>query len=108
MNLLFICHYNKMRSRTAETIYAEGGKCCALSAGLSPGAKSKVSEELIQWADLVFVMEEKHEQHIRALFPEATRNRKIIVLDIGDNYYYMDPRLVELIRNKVDPYLEIK
>lgn len=96
-----------MRSRTAETIYAGEGRYGVRSAGLSPGAKNKVTGELIQWADLIFVMEEKHEWHIRSLFPEATRNRKIIVLDIGDFYYYMDPRLIEVIHKKVDPYLDI-
>jgi len=38
-------------------------------------------------------------------FPEEMHNKDIIILDIEDNYTYMNEELVELIQSSVDPYL---
>jgi predicted protein tyrosine phosphatase len=38
-------------------------------------------------------------------FPEECSLKKMIVLDIPDDYGYMNEELVEMIRASVDPYL---
>jgi len=61
---------------------------------------------MIAWADLIFVMEKNHKQRIRELYDTSLKNKKIIVLDIDDEYQYMDPELIEIIKQSLHPYLE--
>ena len=105
MNILFICSRNKWRSATAEAIYKGRTEHQFKSAGTEPSAVTKVSAKHITWADLIFTMEKRHKQRLLEKFPGDTRYKKIIVLDIPDEYQYMDEELVEMIRTSVDPYL---
>jgi protein-tyrosine phosphatase len=106
MNLLFVCRHNQMRSRTAEAVYAAGGLHNVQSAGIARSAKVKLTADLVQWADMIFVMEEEQEEYIRENFPDAIGHREIIILDIGDHYYFMEPALVDLLKERIDPHLE--
>ncbi len=105
MNILFICSRNKWRSPTAETIYKNNTDLNVRSAGTEPTARIKLTAKTILWADLIFVMEKKHKQRMQEKFPFETANKKIIVLNIPDEYQYMDPELVEDIKTKVDSYI---
>ena len=106
MNLLFICQKNAMRSRTAELVYAQNEKYEVKSAGVTKGAKVKVTSELLHWADMIFVMEEEQQVFLLDKFPEDIGFREIVILDIPDCYYIMEPELVELIKIRVSPHLE--
>ena len=75
------------------------------SAGTEPSAVIKVSAKHIIWADLIFAMEKRHKQRLIERFPLETRSRNIVILDIPDDYQYMDEELVGMIRISVDPYL---
>lgn len=101
-NLLFICSRNQWRSPTAEALFRKTPSYATRSRGTSKKAIRHVSVKDLQWADLIFVMERKHSQHLRAEFPEATRYKKPIVLGIPDEYRYMDPVLKSLLQEKVD------
>ena len=68
------------------------------SAGTSPRANRTISLKDILWADLIFVMEQKHKARLLASFPQDARYKKIHVLDIPDYYEYGDPELVSIIR----------
>ena len=103
--ILFVCSHNEMRSSTAETVYRDEG-LNVLSAGTERSASVRISVELLQWADLILVMENKHRLAIETHFGDEVPDKKIIVLDIPDNYYYMEPKLVELIRERADPHLK--
>lgn len=105
MNLLFVCTVNRMRSCTAETIWAADPRFRVRSAGTSPTATKQVTPELLRWADKIFVMEKIHERFIIETFPSTDVRDKIIVLGIPDFYYYMEPELISLLHEKVDPYL---
>ena len=105
MNLLFVCSKNKWRSRTAETIFKNNEKHSVKSAGTSDGAQVRLTDKLLDWADLVFVMEEKHEQIIQKKYKSPIFNEKIIVLDIPDDYQYMDEELILSLETAVEPYL---
>jgi len=50
-------------------------------------------------------MEEKHKVIITNYFPDSSNGKRIIVLNIPDNYYYMEDELVELLKEKIKPYL---
>jgi protein-tyrosine phosphatase len=104
-NVLFLCSRNQWRSPTAEQIYANHPIIYAKSAGTEPSARIKVNTKLIEWADVIFVMEKKHKQRIKEKFGQETTQKQIIVLDIPDDYQYMDPELVEEIEAKVGGYL---
>ena len=95
-----------MRSRTAETIYAENPFHKAKSAGVTKGAKVFVTSELLHWADMIFVMEEEHQEFLMKTFPSEIGFREIVILDIPDCYYIMEPELVELIKIRVSAHLE--
>lgn len=105
LNLLFICHFNQMRSRTAECIYSSEPLYQIRSAGTECNGKGKITGELLLWADLIFVMEEEHEIILKEGFSAYTLNKRIVNLDILDNYYFMEQELVDLIKERVFPYL---
>jgi predicted protein tyrosine phosphatase len=106
MNVLFVCSKNLSRSPTAEVIYKDHAGLHVKSAGTEPSAGSEVTAEHIEWADLIFVMEEKHEQSMLDKFPLETGQKRIVVLDIPDEYKFMDPVLVEKIKAKVTGYVD--
>ena len=105
MNILFVCSRNKWRSRTAETIFKKDFRHHVKSAGTNEGAKIKLTERHLTWADIVFVMENKHKQRIKDKFGLQFYNKKIIVLEIADEYDYMDVELIEILKIAVSPYL---
>ena len=102
INLLFVCSRNQWRSPTAEKIYKSKPMINVRSAGTSPSARRCLSSADIQWADIIFVMETKHQSKILADFPGASKHKKIIVMGIEDNYQYMDEELLEEITYCVD------
>lgn len=105
MNLLFICSRNQWRSPTAEQLFRRHSHHQARSAGTSPNARRTVSANDIAWAEHIFVMEEKHQSRLKALFPRALQHKNITVLDIPDDYRYMDAELIELLQNSLQDYL---
>jgi len=102
--LLFICSRNQWRSPTGEKVYSQKGMSVR-SAGTSPNAKRTVSVDDIRWATHIFVMEKKHKQRLVAKFRRLIEYKKIIVLDIPDEYQFMDPELVEIFEDCIEHYL---
>lgn len=105
MNILFVCSKNRWRSRTAETIFKNNQKHNIKSAGTESEARIKVSEKLIKWADLIFVMEKRHKDRLQEKFGSLIDNKEIVTLDIQDDYKYMDAELIEILETSVLPYL---
>jgi predicted protein tyrosine phosphatase len=99
MNVLFICSRNQWRSPTAERVWRRLPGVNVRSAGTSPQAKRTVNAADIQWADLIFVMETKHQRRLKANFQNLLASKQLVVLDIPDEYQYMDPELVEIFEN---------
>ncbi len=106
MKLLFLCSRNQWRSPTAEAIYQNDPRVQVRSAGVSAAARTRVSEKVLLWADVVCVMEHEHKKRLRDDFPQIFRDLRIEVLDIPDDYQLMDPALIELIRERVEPVIE--
>ncbi|MGL4767117.1 MAG: low molecular weight protein tyrosine phosphatase family protein [Formosimonas sp.] len=105
MNVLFICSRNQWRSPTAEQIYRKHPSVNARSAGTSPNARRHVSAADIVWADVVMVMEEKHKSRLQAEFTRLLVHKPLYVLDVPDDYRYMDAELVELLTDAIEPIL---
>ena len=105
MNLLFVCSRNRRRSATAEAIFSAHDTHNALSAGTSPDAETLVSADLIEWADVIFIMERVHGRKLNERFPQLMRGKKAVVLGIPDKYELMDPQLIKLLNTKVSRHL---
>ena len=91
--ILFVCSMNKLRSPTAEGIFATLGDIDVDSAGTSHDAYNRVTPENIAWATHIVCMEHEHASHIRK-HHRAHLKAKVIVLNIEDDYDYMDPALI--------------
>lgn len=104
-NVLFICSRNRLRSPTAERIFADWPEIETASAGLSPDADVPVTPEILQGADIIFVMEGVHRSRLAAKFKRHLRGKRIICLEIPDDFSFMEPRLVELLNARVSPHL---
>lgn len=101
---LFVCSRNQWRSPTAEALFKRHPGVNARSAGTSPNARHTINSKDIQWADVIYVMEEKHKQRIKAEFARLLQHKPIIVLDILDNYTFMDPELIQELKSVLAEY----
>jgi predicted protein tyrosine phosphatase len=107
MNILFVCSRNQWRSPTAEEIYKNTDGLQVRSAGTEPSARIKLNAKTIAWADVIFVMEKKHKQRMQEKFSDELQDKEIIILDIPDEYQFMDTELIEEIKTKVDSFLQL-
>lgn len=103
---LFVCAANIQRSPTAEKLFQGwNGRWEAKSAGIMPEPGGNLlSQKLIDWADVIIVMEPMQSQYIQTQFQRATD--KIHVLNVPDIYIRDDPRLKRELLKKVPPILE--
>ena len=102
---LFVCTQNRLRSPTAEQVFWQWPGVECASAGVHSSADVPLSAELIEWADIIFVMEKAHRNKMSSKFRASLRGKRVVVLGIPDEYEYMEPGLVRLLEAKVAPYL---
>lgn len=105
MRVLFVCTQNLLRSPTAEALYRGRPDLEVRSAGIAPDARVPFTGDLLGWAEVVFVMEERHRFHLQRNFPALARAKRVVCLDVPDVFYYMDPELVLILTEKLRPYL---
>jgi predicted protein tyrosine phosphatase len=105
MKLLFICSQNQWRSPTAEAVFAEYDGLEVDSAGLNRGAEVPLGTEAVEWAEIIFVMEQAHRKKLFRNFQPYLKDKRVVCLDIPDEYGYMEPALVGLLKQKVLPLL---
>jgi predicted protein tyrosine phosphatase len=103
-NILIVCGRNKRRSRTAEYIFKNDSRFNIRSAGLSEKSERLLSEKDVVWSDLILAMEDKHRARIRELYRDLNLPH-IEVLDISDDYEYLDQALIELLEEKINSIL---
>lgn len=104
LRVLFVCAMNQWRSPTAERLYCTDARLEVRSAGTRAGARRRVSEGDLRWADVVFVMEREQGKWIIEFFSDLELP-PIRVLDVPDEYSFMDDRLQEELRRAIDPEL---
>ena len=105
-NILVVCGRNKKRSRTAEYIFKNDNRFNIRSAGLSSKSDRKISENDLNWADLVFVMEKRQRAKIWEVYRHLELP-KIEILNIADDYEFMHEDLVEMLTNRINETLKL-
>ena len=96
-----------MRSPTAEQIFALRDDIEVDSAGTNVAAENPLTAELIAWADMIVVMEKMHRAKIQRRYRGILGHRRIICLDIPDNYRYMQPELITLLQTRMVRHLSM-
>ena len=102
--VLFVCSQNRLRSPTAEQMFSKRRDIEVDSAGTNNDAENPLTPELVEWADIIFVMEKTHRNKLQQRFRRQLKAR-VICLDIPDEFAFMDPVLVRLLETKVSRYL---
>lgn len=105
-NILFICSRNQWRSPTGEKVWKNFNGVNCRSAGTSSKARRTVTAKDIQWADIIFVMEQKHKNRLKADYSRLLNHKDVYVLDIPDIYHFMDPELVQIFEELADEWFE--
>jgi predicted protein tyrosine phosphatase len=105
LKVLFICGKNRLRSPTAEHLFASWPGVETASAGLSNDADEHVTPELVEWADLIFVMERAHRAKLASRFKASLGKARVVCLDIPDDHEFMAPALIKLLQDRVPRHL---
>jgi predicted protein tyrosine phosphatase len=105
--LLFVCSRNRWRSPTAESLFRGHPRYDARSAGTENGARVKVTAGHVGWADMVFCMEKKHADRLRERFTDELSGKPLVTLRIPDEYGFMDPALLDLLRAELAAHVEL-
>ena len=50
-------------------------------------------------------MEKSHLSRVRRKFPQALREKRVVTLQIPDDYEFMQPELIEELRGKLGPHV---
>lgn len=104
--VLFVCSQNRLRSPTAEQVFSHRTGFEVQSAGTDPAAETPLTSELVEWADVIFVMERAHRNRLSKKFREHLRDKRVVCLDIPDEFEYMDPVLVRILETRVGPFFD--
>jgi predicted protein tyrosine phosphatase len=103
--VLFICSQNRLRSPTAEQVFSTWRGLEVSSAGTNHDAENPVTSEVLEWADIIIVMERIHRNKLQKKFRSSLNGKRIVCLEIPDDYDYMDPGLIRLLEAKVPKFL---
>lgn len=103
--ILFVCSQNKLRSPTAEHVFSQYAGLEVLSAGTNNDAINPITPELILWAEKILVMENMHRQKLQKRYRNELNGKNIICLGIPDNFEFMDPELIRILKIKVPQFL---
>jgi predicted protein tyrosine phosphatase len=106
-NVLVICGKNRLRSPTAEQLFADWPGIETSSAGLNHDADNPVTPELLRWADIIFVMERAHRSKLSSKFKAHVGAARVVCLEIPDEFGFMDPGLVRLLQDRVPGHLPV-
>ena len=97
--VLCVCSGGLLRSPTAAVVLSqEPYNYNTRSAGLTPKyALIPVDQVLVDWADEIICMGQEHEAPIKSF---NLGKKRVTCLGISDDYLYMDPKLIKLIRSR--------
>jgi predicted protein tyrosine phosphatase len=102
---LFICSGNRLRSPTADQVFSTWPDVETDSAGLDNDAVVSLSPEQLEWADIIFVMERSHRNRLSKKFRAHLNGKRVICLNIPDDYEFMQPELVARLTAAAGRYL---
>lgn len=97
IRVLFVCAANYGRSPTGEDLLRPLEHYEVKSCGVIRGAVNEVTQDLVDWADIIIVMEDYMKEHLQ----KYTNPHKIKVLNIPDRYAYADKALIKLLAERL-------
>jgi predicted protein tyrosine phosphatase len=103
--LLFICRLNRSRSATAERLFAKRTDLDVRSAGTAPDALVRVNANMLDWADVIFIMDPAQRHWLETTFAGHPALGRVVCLDIPDDFTFLQPELVELLEQRVPQHL---
>ena len=103
--LLFVCSQNRIRSLTAESLFAGSTGYEARSVGTEADARVRITEGHIGWADIIFVMEPRHRDRLRHRYRDLLQEKKLVCLYIRDEYEPMADDLKAILRSRIAGHL---
>ena len=97
-NLLFVCAGNINRSPTFEIWFKNNRpQYNVKSSGTEHGYPERLTSELLEWADRVYVMDREQIMFFKRKFPEFLN--KVEIIGCSDQYDREEPRLFWLIED---------
>jgi predicted protein tyrosine phosphatase len=106
--LLFVCRKNQKRSATAERLFSKRADLDVRSAGTAPDALVRVNNNMLDWADVIFVMDDDQIAWLQATFADHPALSKVVCLDIPDVFTFLQPELVRLLQERVPPHIPVR
>jgi predicted protein tyrosine phosphatase len=103
--VLFICRLNRCRSATAERLFSKRADLDVRSAGTSDDAMVRVNLRMLDWADVIFTMDDDQRRWLERAYPGHPAIGRLVCLDIADLYDFLEPALVTLLHERVATHL---
>jgi predicted protein tyrosine phosphatase len=103
--VLFLCRHNQVRSATAERVFCKRPDLDVRSAGTGTDALTRVNQRMLDWADLIFIMDDEQRRSLERRFAGHPAIARLICLEIPDEFRFLQPELVELLETRVAPHL---
>ena len=94
-----------MRSPTAERMFSKRPDLEVRSAGTATDALARVNDQMLDWADLIFIMDEQQRRSLRRRFTGHPALDRLICLEIPDGYTFLQPELMSLLQSRTTPHL---
>jgi predicted protein tyrosine phosphatase len=104
--ILFVCRLNRHRSATAERLFSKRQDLDVRSAGTNEDAMVRVNARMLDWADIVFTMDDEQQRNLKKMFPSHPALDRIVCLDIADTFAFNDPDLVRMLEDRVQRALD--
>jgi len=61
---------------------------------------------MLEWADIVFVMDDEQIEALGKMFPGDPELYKVVCLNIKDDYHFLDPELVSILQQRTQPHFD--
>ena len=107
--VLTVCSASALRSPTSAVVLNQEYGYNTKAAGVSlEYAIVPVTGRLLTWCDEAVVMENWQAHEIIGMLEIMHIDRPVVCLNIDDNYSYMQPELVELIKERYEDATAIK
>lgn len=101
--VLFLCGEGRTLSPTAAQLFSEKQSLRTDFAGVDRDAQDGLTSAQLDWADLIVVMERRHQTRLNERFGRMLAGKKIVTLDIRDRYTFMQPALIAELIEKAGP-----
>jgi predicted protein tyrosine phosphatase len=103
--VLFVCTQNRVRSLTAQLLYRGRPDLEVQSAGISEYARVPLTQDLLEWADQVFVFSRRQQKVLEKRYGDFYRGKRIVCLNLPDRFEYNGPKLITKLTVRLGRYL---